>query len=73
VRLLYCNDGGCSIDVYLTGETGYGGGWTARRWRLGRTSRPATLSITTTGGLCDAAGECTVGLRRVGEMFRKIQ
>jgi len=61
VRDLYCVPAGCKLDVYLSGQSGYGGGWKARRWSVDRTARPARLVLV--GGEDCATAECsrTVG------------
>ena len=75
VRLLYCNDSGCSLDVYLSSQSGYGGGWKARRYTLDRSTRPARLSIIASGAECQrpAGAECTITLRWTGRELAAIR
>lgn len=65
VRLLYCNESGCSLDVYLSSQYGYGCGWKARAYRLDRSTRPARLVITSAGAECrlPTGSACTITLR----------
>lgn len=46
VRLLYCNQQGCTISVYASSISGYAGGEKARQVAVDRTSRPAGLVLT---------------------------
>ena len=75
VRLLYCNDSGCSLDVYLSSQYGYGGGWKARGYKLDRSTKPARLSILSSGAECKlpAAQECTITLRWNGSELQAIR
>ncbi len=74
VRLLYCNDSGCSLDVYLSRLSGYGGGWKARGYRLDRVTRPAQLSIISSGAECGlpAGQECTIALRWTDDALKSV-
>lgn len=68
VRALYCNEAeGCTIQVYLSRWSGIAERYKVRQWRADRTTRPATLSITTGGPACGGATSCTLSLRWTGE------
>ncbi len=75
VRLLYCNESGCSLDVYLSSQYGYGGGWKARGYKLDRGTRPARLSILSSGAECKlpAGQECTITLRWNGSELQPVR
>lgn len=75
VRALYCNPVGCSINVYLSSQSGYGGG--AKGWRatVDRATRPAQLVLTTGGSECGKSDdqECSVTLRWNGTEMARVR
>ncbi len=71
VRDLYCTPAGCKLDVYLSSQSGYGGGWKARRWSVDRAQRPARLVVT--GGEDCAAVECTRSFGWNGQLMAPLR
>lgn len=68
---LYCTPAGCKLDVYLSSQSGYAGGWKARRWSVDRGARPARLVLI--GGEDCAADECSRTIGWTGEALAVLR
>ncbi len=75
VRLLYCNDVGCSVDFYASSQSGIVGGWKARRVDVDRTGHPAIIKLGTAGSGCGLpTGEaCTLTLHWNGAELEPLK
>lgn len=71
LRALYCPPAGCKLDVYLSSQSGYAGGWKARRWSVDRAQRPARLVVI--GGEDCAAAECSRSIGWTGEALAVLR
>ena len=62
-------------DAYLSSQYGHGGGWKARGYKLDRSTRPARLSIISSGAECElpAGQECTITLRWDGAELQRVR